>query len=204
MRARPFLLASLFCSVALVVAMPGDGHAQEAKKSEQKPAKKSAKKSELGDYAGVRAGASTLTPPGAKGKGKRRAAAFWVGFEPREGGASRVFVQLGTQVDFEQWVAGTTLVVHLPKVRIGNRTVSRFLDTRFFDTSLRQVRTKTVGARKKKGDRPAHTRGLQILIDFKNPADLGQASASMNAEADGYSYLYLDFAPGTDLSAADK
>lgn len=94
--------------------------------------------------------------------------------------------------------------MHLPKVRNGNRTVARFLDTRFFETSIRQIRTKTVGARKRKGDRPAHQRGLQILIDFKNPADIGQASASMNAEADGYTYLYLDFVPGTDLPSADQ
>jgi hypothetical protein len=196
MRARPLLIASLLCTFALV--WPGDGHAQEEKKAGKKD-----KTSEVGDYDGVQAGASKITPPGARGKGKRRAAAFWVGFEPQEGGSSRVFVQLGTSVDFEQWVEGKTLVVHMPRVRIGNRTVARFLDTRFFETSIRTIRTKSVGPRKKKGDRPAHAAGLQLLIDFKNPADLGQASASMNAEQDGYNYLYLDFGAGTDLPNAE-
>ncbi len=196
MLARPSLLASVVC--ALFFLAPSDASAQEVKTKKSKEKEKS---SEVGDYDGVQSGSSRITPPGAKGKskGKNRPVAYWVGFVPRDGGDARVFVQLGTNVDAQQWVAGNSLVVHLPKIRIGNRTVSRFLDTRFFDTAVKQVRVKNTGSRKAKNGKPGHGSGLQLHIDFKNPADVGQASLSVQTEADGYNYLYLDFGAGTEL-----
>jgi hypothetical protein len=95
-------------------------------------------------------------------------------------------------------------VVHLPKIRIGNRTVQRFLDTRYFDTAIRQIRVTNARPRRPGKTHPGHAQGLQLHIDFKNPADLGQASSSVQKEADGYTYLYLDFVPGTDLPDEKK
>ena len=177
------------------------GAEADAQKSKTRAKKKKAKVSEIGDYDGVRSGSSSITPPGARGKnrGKNRPVAYWVGFESREGGSARVFVQLGTSVNAEQWVEGNSLVVHLPKIRIGNRTVQRFLDTRYFDTSIKQIRVKNARARRAKAGKPAHSSGLQLFFDFKNPADLGKASLDVQTEADGYTYLYLDFGAGTDL-----
>jgi hypothetical protein len=205
MLARPSLLGSLI--LGLMFLLPGEGFAQSETKAPKKAKKeKKEKESEIGDYDGVRAGATTIRPPGARGKnrGKDRPVAYWVGFEPRDGGSTRVFVQLGTEVQAQQWIEGNSLVVHLPKIRIGNRTVSRFLDTRYFDTSIRTIRVKNAGPRRPNKAHPGHGRGLQIHFDFKNPADIGQASSSQQTEADGYRYLYLDFVAGTDLPESDS
>ena len=201
MFARPSFLASAVCGFFLL--LPGEASAQKDNETPRK-AKKEKKESKVGDYDGIRAGASSISPPGARGKrrGKGRAAAYWVGFEPRESGTSRIFVQLGTEVEVQQWIEGSSLVVHLPKIRIGNRTVARFLDTRYFDTTIRQIRVKNARRRRAGKSNAGHGRGLQLHLDFKNPADVGQASASVQQEADGYPYLYLDFVAGTDLPDA--
>ncbi len=206
MLARPSLLGSLI--LGLFFLLPSEGLAQsgedthkKADKETHKRGKREKHESEVGDYDGVRAGASSIRPPGARGKnrGKDRPAAYWVGFEPRAGGTTRVFVQLGTDVEAQQWVEGNSLVVHLPKIRIGNRTVARFLDTRYFDTAIRTIRIKNARPRRPNKAHPGHGKGLQLRFDFKNPADVGQASSSVQTEADGYRYLYLDFVAGTDL-----
>jgi hypothetical protein len=207
MLVRPTFFATLVCAVFFLVGTEAD--AQKAKTGPNPGAKSGAKKkkekvSEVGDYDGVRAGASSITPPGARGKkGKNRPVAYWVGFEPRDGGSSRVFVQLGTNVGAEQWVEGNSLVVHLPKIRIGNRTVARYLNTRYFDTSIQQIRIKNARARRAKAGKPAHSSGLQLHFDFKNLADLGKASLDVQTEADGYNYLYLDFGSGTEVEESE-
>jgi hypothetical protein len=197
MLARPTLLGSLL--LGLIFLLPSEGFAQSAKKAPKK-AKKEKKESELGDYDGVRSGNSPIRPPGARGKnrGKDKPVAYWVGFEPRDGGTSRIFVQLGSEVASQQWIEGNSLVVHLPGIRIGNRNVTRYLDTRYFDTAIRTIRVKNAGPRRPNKAHPGHGRGMQLHFNFKNPVDIGQASSSVQTEADGYRYLYLDFVAGTD------
>lgn len=138
-----------------------------------------------------------------KNRARRKNRVTWVGFQPRENGRARVFVQLTSDVGYTQRVEGDTLIVGLEGARFGSRNARRFLDTRFFDTALARVDADR--ARRRKGRRRA--RGVEIRIKFKNPADAAQASASMATnQADGYTYLFLDFPPpsGAAETAPDQ
>ncbi len=158
----------------------------EAKRSNKRKAP-----SRVGDYDGVKAGATSITPPGARRKGKRGPVVYWVGFQPLPAGHSQVFVQLGKEVEMSQSVVSGQLVVNLYGARIGNSAVQRRLDTRYFETSIQGIVTKRLRRRKGKGKR----RGVQLIVSFKTPADAAEASASVVTETDGYSYVYLQFAP---------
>ena len=151
-----------------------------------------------GTYSGVKPGKSD-----AKNRVRRKNLVTWVGFQPRDSGRSRVFVQLTSQVPYDQHVEGDTLIVTLAGARFGSANARRFLDTRFFDTALARVdadRARRKGKRKRRG------RGVEIRIKFKNPGDTAGASASMTtSEADGYTYLFLDFhAPSAAAPRKDE
>lgn len=145
---------------------------------------------EKGEYSGVKPGDSPYKAPK-----KPRNLVSWIGYQPLEGGASRVFVQLTDEVPWSQRLEGNVLVVKLDGVKYRNRNVSRRLDMRFFDSALRQVRSKRVYKQRARKNRPAQTPGIELRIEFKTPADAAQATATVRAEKDGYHYLLLDFAP---------
>lgn len=122
-----------------------------------------------------------------KNRGRRKNRVTWVGFQPNKNGSSRVFVQLTSDVPYTQQVEGDTLVVSLESARFGSRNAMRFLDTRFFDTSIARVVARRARGKKRR-------RGIEIRIKFKNPADATQGVASMaDSDSDGYTYLFLDF-----------
>lgn len=148
-------------------------------------------------YEGVVPGETEGRPPGAPWRSKRWAPVFWIGFQPQEDGASRVFVQLGREVEPEQWIDAEAgqLVVFLPRARLANANAARPLVTRFFDSALAQVEARRVTRRRARGDRPAHPAGVEIRISFVDPADRGKAAARVTREEDGFAYLYLDFGP---------
>lgn len=137
-----------------------------------------------------------------KNRARRKNRVTWVGFQPRDNGAARVFVQLTSEIAYTQRVEGDTLVVTLERARFGSSNARRFLDTRFFDTALARVDADRARRRGKRGRR---ARGVEVRVKFKNPADAAQASASMTTnEADGYTYLFLDFgAPSGEASGDD-
>jgi hypothetical protein len=136
-----------------------------------------------------------------KNKARRKNRVTWVGFQPNTDGRARVFVQLTSDVGYTQRVDGDTLIVSLDDARFGARNARRFLDTRFFDTAVARVdadRARIKGKRRR-------ARGIEVRIKFKNPADAGQASASMAAnDADGYTYLFLDFGKPSGASNRDR
>jgi hypothetical protein len=168
--------------IAMVVALdsPSPGWAQQAGPGTDK-----------GSYGGVVPGKSTV------GKSRGRKTVHWVGFQRREDGGARIFVQLGTGVDYTQWLEGKVLFVLLNGARIANANARRPLDTRFFETAVASVRARRVSARKAKGSRPAHRAGVLLEIRFRNAADASEASAIMNSSSDGYTYLNLDFGAGS-------
>ncbi|GAB4536624.1 MAG: hypothetical protein Tsb0020_51390 [Haliangiales bacterium] len=127
------------------------------------------------------------------GKRKRPDRVTWIGHQPRSGGGSRLFVQLTSEVAYDQEVRGDVLVVKLEGARYGRRSVGRRLDMRFFDSVLAQVSTKRVGKRRARGDRGPQSAGVELRIEFKDGEDARAAAASLRAEPDGYHYLYLDF-----------
>jgi len=124
---------------------------------------------------------------------------FWVGFQPRDGGGSRVFVQTSSQMEVGQAVAGGVLVVHLTGGRLANANARRRLDTRFFESAVAEVQAARVSARRAGKGRAARTAGVDLAIRFRNAADAHEVSAGFTREPDGYYYLYLDFGAGTPL-----
>jgi len=143
-----------------------------------------------GDYGGVVPGKVGDKPR--KAPKTKRTVLTWIGFQ-KSGAGSRLFVQLTADADFEQAVVGNELVVTIPGARFGSRNASRRLDTRFFETSLREVLPKRA---RRQGKRKA---GLALHISFKNPSDAQSASAKVSKEQDGFHYLYLDFGAGTTM-----
>ena len=140
-----------------------------------------------------------------KNRSRRKNRVTWVGFQPQDNGTSRVFVQLTSDVGYTQRVENSTLIVSLEGARFGSRNAQRFLDTRFFDTAVARVDARR--ARRGKGKRRRRAaRGIELTVQFKNPADAAEASASMaKNEADGYTYLFLDFGkPSGDAASSDK
>jgi hypothetical protein len=110
---------------------------------------------------------------------------FWVGFQPRDGGSSRVFLQTSQEMPYTQALRGATLVVNVAGARLANSNARRRIDSRFFESALAEV-----VAQRAKG-------GVEVRITFKKPADAREARAGFAKEADGYHYLYLDFGAAT-------
>ncbi|MBL4636863.1 MAG: hypothetical protein JKY56_23630 [Kofleriaceae bacterium] len=189
--------SSIVCVSFLSLLLVGTGDA-DAKDRTKTRKSKSRKVSVVGEYDGIRPGSVSFLPPGARHRGKKKPNIYWVGFQAQESGSSRVFIQLGTEVEVQQWIEGTQLVVLLEGARIANRTVQRYLDTRYFDTSVQTFRTRQVRKRKAKGDVRGHDKGVELRFSFKNPVDAIEANATVASEQDGYSYVYLDFGRETD------
>jgi len=176
--------AALFLGLAL--ALPARAEPKDAAKSDG-PHKE-------GEYQGVKPGASDVKPSKSKVP-----TVTWVGFLPRADGTSRVFMQLNRDVEYEQSLDDKgVLHVTLVGARFGSRNARRRLDTSFFDTSLSVMtsnRSRKVRARKGRAGQKA---GIEFRFQFKTPADAQQAQVSLQKEADGYQYLYLDFGPAKE------
>jgi hypothetical protein len=147
-----------------------------------------------GDYGGVTPGKAPAAAEAAPKKAKKPRKApkqptvQWVGFQDMGGGSARVFVQLSKDAEYQQGVAGDTLVVFLPGAALGNRNNGRFIDTTFFDTRIAKIEAKKV--KRAKG----HPAGVQVIIHFKKGGP-SQADAKAQTGQDGQHFLYLDFAP---------
>jgi len=147
-----------------------------------------------GEYQGVKPGASEFKP-----KKSKVPTLTWVGFLPRADGSSRVFVQLNREVDYDQALDDKgVLHVTLAGARFGSRNARRRLDTSYFDTPLSVMTSGQVRKARARKGRPGHRAGIEFRFQFKTPADAQQAQISMQKEADGYHYLYLDFGPAKE------
>ena len=147
-----------------------------------------------GDYGGVSPDHPANAADGrAAHKAKARRAGrgvlvTWVGFQVRDGGGARVFVQLDTEAAYEQRVVEDTLVVFLAGARLGKRNNGRFIDTSFFDTPVLRVEAKSLRARR------GQKAGVELTVHFKKGA-AKNAEARAENSTDGHRYLFLDFAP---------
>jgi hypothetical protein len=146
-----------------------------------------------GDYGGVTPEHAKNPEGKAHASRKTRAASnrllvTWVGFQAKEGGAARVFVQLSAEATHEQKLVGDAFVVFVAGARLGQRNHGRFIDTSFFDTSIARVEGKNV---------PAHRgskAGVELTVHFKKGA-AKNPDVKEETGADGKRYLFLDFAP---------
>jgi hypothetical protein len=147
-----------------------------------------------GEYGGVQPGVESGAKNGERkpaARPRRKNIITWVGFQPQADGGSRVFLQLTSEVPFTQSISRGRLVIRLRGARLGNSNATRFLDTRFFDTALARV------------DADRRRRGVEVVIEFKSPADLAEGSASMTtSQVDGYTYLFIEFPPPSAGAAA--
>ena len=186
-------LIAAIAGATLLVSAPGLGFAQKDDEGRVILTNKGARRVHReGEYGGVQPG---VRGEGTRKCGKRKNRVSWVGFQEKGGGSSRVFVQMCSEMPYEQRVEGNKLVVTIEGARFLTRNARRALDTRYFDTSVLRVSSKTQRRRRAKRNRPAQAAGIRITITFKNSSDAREASASMSAAEDGYTYLFLDFGP---------
>jgi len=154
-----------------------------------------------GEYGGVTPGKVSEKRRGPR-KGKRPVVA-WVGLRSQGGGASQFFVQLSRDADVQQEVVGNKLLVTIAGARFASRNARRRLDTRYFKTSVAGVVPRSVRRRRARKGRPGHAAGVQLTFSFKNPSDVAAASLRSGPEQDGFFYVFLDFAAGTDMPASE-
>lgn len=186
---RPLLLVALASGVAVAQTPPAPSKAPEVEEPPPPPPPPNVKKE--GEYGGVAPGA----PGPAKSKRLPKGTLGWIGFEAKDGGA-QLFLQSPGPFQVTQRVQGQALIVHLSLTRLGPNTW-RKVDTRFFDNPLASIVARAVGARRATKTTPAHGRGIDVRITFKNPKDVREAAVRSATEADGMHYVYLSFPEGT-------
>jgi hypothetical protein len=128
----------------------------------------------------------------------------WVGFQPLEAGSSRIFVQMTRDATFEQTLVGDKLVVSIEGVRFATRHARRFVDTGFFDSSVRRIDARAVRPMQSRRGQPERAGSIELVLTFKNPADARPGSARAVTKPDGFHYLYLDFGPASAASPAPE
>ena len=184
--ARPLTAARLVVICCVALSSAATARAQDRMQPSPAAQPQVVPKKE-GEYGGVIPGKGTTK----KRKGKN--ALSWVGFQPKDDGAVRIFVQLSNEVPFDQAVRNGVLYIKLQGAKYRNRNARRRLDTRFSDTSISRVTTRYVRKRRARKGRPAQSAGVEIRIQFKKPDDAREARTELVAEKDGYTYLFLDF-----------
>ena len=203
-RASRLLWVAVFvCSMAagapLAVAQTGGGGtvAPSERKAKQKRRKGPNRE---GEYGGIVPERDPAADDRRRKQRKRKNAISWVGFQPWDGGRARLFVRLANELEYTQNLVGSALYVNIARARYRHKNTRRRLDMRHFDTALELVTGKRVSARRARKNRPARKRGIELRITFKDAKDAREASASMTTGKDGYTYLNLDFPPGSGSS----
>jgi len=151
---------------------------------------------QAGDYSGVEPGQDA--PPGHRPRRGKYPLVTWVGFQPQDGGGSRVFIQLDRDVTHHQSLKNGALVVTLEKARYANTNARRFLDTRFFETSIERITTQPI----RRGRKGARAGGIEIAIRFKNPAEASDLAPTKSIGKDGMVYIVFELGPSGTASKA--
>lgn len=142
---------------------------------------------QVGEYSGVEPGQDA--PPGHRPRRGKYPLVTWVGFQPQEGGSSRVFIQIDRDVQHHESVRNGALVVTLDGARYANTNARRFLDTRFFESAVERITSQPI--RRRKGSRG----GIEIAIRFKNAGDARAMEPAKNIGKDGMVYLVFEVGP---------
>jgi hypothetical protein len=144
--------------------------------------------SRVGEYSGVEP--EKDAPPRPRPRHGKFPLVTWIGFQPQDGGSSRVFIQLDRDVTHHESVRGDVLVISLDGARYANTNARRPLDTRFFETAVARITTQP--ARRKKGARGS---GVEVAIHFKNAGDARGLEPAKNIGKDGMVYLMFEVGP---------
>ena len=171
-RKAPVVNAALLCVLtALLISATVVGQSQEdwsAAKGEQR-------------YHGVTPGSGNSLPRVEELTKKNGFWATWPGFQMTENGGSRLFVQTTGELDYklEENARAIRLVLKNTKIFLSNNRNP--LVTDYFNTPVSRARLKRVG------------KNAVLIIDLKVEA---AAKVSQSVDADGYHYLFVEFAPG--------
>lgn len=175
-------------AAGLLAALAGTAAAEDTKASGQVKLGPGGN-NQVGEYSGVEPGQDA--PPGHRPRRGKYPLVTWIGFQPQEGGSSRVFIQLDRDVTHHASVKNGALIITLEKARYANTNARRFLDTRFFETAVERITTQP--ARRRRGSRAS---GIEIAIRFKNPAEARELAPSKSIGKDGMVYLMVEVGPG--------
>lgn len=134
-----------------------------------------------GAYAGVVPGRAQ-DPAQSRRKKPPRPSVTWIGYQPREGGAARLFIETSVPVTHEQTVQGDVVSITIPGVRLASRNVGRRLDLSAFDGPIASVDVKQA-----RGRAGGVTLRVKLRAGGKQPAVMTEPDPA------GYHYLFLDF-----------
>ena len=109
----------------------------------------------------------------------------WPGFQPRADGASRFFLQLTSRVQYDVRSEPGRVVVTLHGVRIPDRQTRRVLETSYFNPPVTRARVERSGRR-----------DIAFVFDLRAAAT---PVVSLDADADGYTFVYVEFPSGSWL-----
>lgn len=135
----------------------------------------------LGTYAGVVPGESGA-PAVPVAKTETKPMITWPGFQMRQDGTSRVFIQSTTALTPQPSSAAQRFSVYLPGAKIAGNTNKLPLETRFFNTPVSRVNIEQ------------QRDGVTLVLDLR--ADVSPVVSSERGPT-GYYFLYIDLPKGT-------
>jgi hypothetical protein len=132
-------------------------------------------------YHGVTPGTGNTLPRVAELKGKSGNWVTWPGFTMLENGASRIFVQTTSAIEYEIVKKKNTLVLKLKDSQVFLTNNRNPLVTVNFNTPIERAYLKV---RKKK---------VELVLELKVPSE---PTITQTVDKDGYAYVFVDFAAG--------
>lgn len=150
----------------------------------------------VGEYAGVKPGSNNPPPRVArvnrarsKNTGRRATLLTWPGFEQRQGGSSRFFLQVSSLIVTEQNSTNNRfeLILRNANTHVGN--TRRWLETRFFNTPVLRARVERRGRR-------------DLAVVFHLRANV-TPQVSTAPGAGGFHFIFVDF-PSGNYGPADS
>jgi hypothetical protein len=135
----------------------------------------------LGTYAGVVPGSSG-SPAVPVAKSETKPVITWPGFQMRQDGTSRVFIQSTSALTPQPSAAGLRFSVHLPGAKVAGNTNKLPLETRFFNTPVSRVNIEQ------------QRDGVTLVLDLR--AEISPVVSSERGPT-GYYFLYIDLPKGS-------
>ena len=150
----------------------------------------------VGEYAGVKPGSNNPPPRiarvnAARSKNTGRATLLtWPGFEQRQGGSSRFFLQVSSLIVTEQSSSNNRFELILRNASTHVRNTTRWLETRFFNTPVLRARVER--------------RRRDLAVVFQMRANV-TPQVSTAPGAGGFHFIFIDFPSGNyGPSAAER
>lgn len=138
----------------------------------------------VGQYAGVVPGEARQPSHVAARTGAPPVLLTWPGFQGRQDGASRIFIQTSAPVQYEARAEPGRYVILFHGLRVPVRNNGRTLETRFFNSPVTRARIER------------RRRDVALVLELR--ADI-TPTVSVEAGASGYQFLFVTFSAGNYL-----